>query len=108
MGRRTADPPDMNPYLQTALDAAHLAGVKLRRKLRQTRQVSYKGRRDIVTDADFDAQRTVLGLLNERYPEHAVLSEEGRHDIDLAGPRPTWFRKPSAIPRRAGGGSRLE
>ncbi len=80
--------------LQTALAAAHAAGDVLREKLPQDRTVTYKGRRDIVTDADFAAQAVISALIAERFPDHAMLAEEGLHDADLLGPRPLWIVDP--------------
>ncbi|MCC7359975.1 MAG: inositol monophosphatase [Anaerolineales bacterium] len=86
-----ADPP---AYLDTALAAAVDAGGVLRRLWNKPRQVQAKGPRDIVTDADFVAQAAALGRVQSAYPQHAFLSEEGRHAIDLSGPTPTWIIDP--------------
>jgi myo-inositol-1(or 4)-monophosphatase len=40
------------------------------------RSASYKGYRDLVTETDIAAEETILALVQERYPDHAVLSEE--------------------------------
>jgi fructose-1,6-bisphosphatase/inositol monophosphatase family enzyme len=37
---------------------------------------SVKGRRDVVTEVDFEVERTVLHILSREYPAHAVMSEE--------------------------------
>ena len=86
--------PNPSAELQTALDAAHLAGALLRRKFRQARDVRYKGPRDIVTDADEAAQAAIQSLLAARFPAHAFLGEEGYHAADLAAPGPTWVVDP--------------
>jgi myo-inositol-1(or 4)-monophosphatase len=82
--------------LQTALEAAHRAGVILRRKFTQTRQVKSKGLRDIVTDADFAAQQAVTELIAARFPDHTILSEEGVQNVDLNAPAqaPIWVIDP--------------
>jgi myo-inositol-1(or 4)-monophosphatase len=80
--------------LSVALSAAREAGDVLRRQWPRTRQVTYKGLRDIVTDADYAAQAVILEELRSAYPEHAILSEEGQHDIDLSSQRPTWIVDP--------------
>jgi myo-inositol-1(or 4)-monophosphatase len=84
----------MTIFLTTALEAAQAAGEVLRRKFPETRQVASKGPRDIVTDADLAAQRVILDMITRRFPDHAILSEEGRHDIDLAAPGFTWVIDP--------------
>jgi myo-inositol-1(or 4)-monophosphatase len=84
----------MTLLLTTALEAAQAAGEVLRRKFPEAREVKSKGLRDVVTDADFAAQHVILELITSRFPGHAILTEEGRHDIDLAAPGYTWVIDP--------------
>src|SRR5262245_22701184 len=81
-------------YLQTAIEAARAAGNVLLERLPRERTVTYKGRRDIVTDADLAAQQAIGESIAARYPDHAVLGEEGPHDADLRGLRPVWIVDP--------------
>lgn len=87
-------PNDLTAYLDTARAASVAAGDVLRKLFPKARQVKSKGPRDIVTDADFAAQAIILDRLRAAYPEHVILSEEGRHDIDLTSPTPTWIIDP--------------
>lgn len=87
-------PTEANPHLSVALAAAVAAGDVLRQLWPKPRQVQSKGPRDIVTDADFAAQAVVLDRLRAAFSDHAILSEEGRHDIDLNSPTPTWIIDP--------------
>jgi myo-inositol-1(or 4)-monophosphatase len=80
--------------LSIAISAATAAGNILRRKFREAREVKSKGWRDIVTDADFAAQKIILRHLTAQFPKHAILSEEGQHDIDLDSATPTWVIDP--------------
>jgi len=66
----------MNQRLQTAMRAARAAGKILREKLDAPRDIRSKGKRDIVTDADYAADRTVRKILCARYPRDLLLSEE--------------------------------
>jgi myo-inositol-1(or 4)-monophosphatase len=84
----------MDTLLQTAIEAAHRAGEVLLRKLPQTRQVRYKGLRDIVTDADEAAQQMIAELVHDRFPQHAFLGEEGGQSADLNSATPTWIVDP--------------
>jgi myo-inositol-1(or 4)-monophosphatase len=84
----------MSTPLEIAIESARAAGQVLARKFRLPREVQSKGWRDIVTDADFAAQAVVLERLQHHFPRHIILSEEGRHDIDLDAPRPTWVLDP--------------
>jgi myo-inositol-1(or 4)-monophosphatase len=67
----------MPDLLEVAQLAARAAGDILRERYPQTREVRSKGRRDIVTDADFAAQQTIVELIRKHYPDAAILSEEG-------------------------------
>ena len=61
---------------QTAEEAARRAGAILREKYDQARTIEFKGGIDLVTDADKASEKELLGFLRQRYPEHAILSEE--------------------------------
>jgi myo-inositol-1(or 4)-monophosphatase len=65
-----------------ALRAAFAAGRALKRKFFEPREIRSKGLRDIVTDADFAADRSARRILERAFPEYAILSEE-----DSAPPR---------------------
>ncbi len=84
----------MPSFLASAIFAAHTAGQILRDQFLQPRSVTSKGYRDIVTDADFAAQTAILEILQRDFPDHAILAEEGRHDIDLQADTPTWVIDP--------------
>jgi myo-inositol-1(or 4)-monophosphatase len=84
----------MTPLLDTALAAARAAGDVLLERLPHERAVTFKGARDIVTDADFAAQQVVTALIAARFPDHALLAEEGLHAAALRGPRPLWIVDP--------------
>ena len=45
-------------------------------------EVSEKGRNNLVTETDHASEALILERLAEAFPEHAVLSEESRPDID--------------------------
>jgi myo-inositol-1(or 4)-monophosphatase len=42
--------------------------------------VNYKGWRNLVTDLDLEIERTVIARIRDRYPDHAILAEEGGGD----------------------------
>lgn len=73
--------------LQTATDEiARAAGRLLQEKFAQPRQIQLKGARDLVTDADFAAQKLITDFLRARYPEHGFLTEEKDGDLPADGP----------------------
>ena len=66
----------MSQRLDAAMRAARTAGRILSEKLGQTRKIKSKGKHDIVTDADFAADRTVRSILRAEFPRDQFLSEE--------------------------------
>ncbi|MBI4769949.1 MAG: inositol monophosphatase family protein [Chloroflexi bacterium] len=80
--------------MDTALQAAWEAGDILLAKLNQPHEVTVKGLRDVVTEADVAAQRAILNTLQRSYPEHRVLAEEGVGRQDFDGPQPIWVIDP--------------
>jgi myo-inositol-1(or 4)-monophosphatase len=63
--------------LQTAVQAARGAGQMLVERLSSPRAVYIKGLRDIVTDADLAAEEMITQVIRARFPDHALLMEEG-------------------------------
>lgn len=84
--------------LQTAILAAREAGSILLDNLKKPRQTKVKGLRDIVTDADVDAQQAIIEIIRAHFPHHAILSEEsapGLKDRTEAEGHPyTWIVDP--------------
>lgn len=66
-----------NDLYETAVDAARTAGEILVERLLDEREVRVKGLRDIVTDADLAAEEAIIQTIRTRYPDHALLTEEG-------------------------------
>ncbi|MEA3339260.1 MAG: inositol monophosphatase family protein [Chloroflexota bacterium] len=78
--------------LQTAIEAARRAGRVIAERYPAGRNVASKGYRDIVTATDTAAEAVILGLISDRFPDHAILSEEaGGSDI---GAGYTWVVDP--------------
>lgn len=75
----SASPAQLETLLQDVEPVARRAGDVLlhyRRELASLR-TEFKGRRELVTAADREAERVVVEHLLARYPQHAVLAEEG-------------------------------
>jgi myo-inositol-1(or 4)-monophosphatase len=67
----------MNEHvLQTAIEAAHRAGRVIAERFPAQRNITVKGYRDIVTEVDTAAESIVIDLIHQRFPDHAILSEE--------------------------------
>ena len=62
--------------LYVAIEAADRAGESLRTNFQKASSVRHKGRANIVTDADLQAENSVKSLLQAEYPDHSILSEE--------------------------------
>ncbi|MDX1390047.1 MAG: inositol monophosphatase family protein [Acidobacteriota bacterium] len=84
----------MNPYETAACEAAHRAGEGLRRAFRRRGgiEVETKGLHDYVTEADREAEDTIVGFLRGRFPEHEIMSEEGAPEVETRGFR--WIVDP--------------
>ncbi len=67
----------MSQRLLIAQRAARAAGKVLLAKLRDARAIHYKGKRDIVTDADYAAERIIQQTIRARFPNDRFISEEG-------------------------------
>jgi myo-inositol-1(or 4)-monophosphatase len=78
--------------LEIALEAARQAGDVLLARRGEDHDVERKGYRDVVTAADRAAEESVLSVIEARFPDHAILSEEAGA---IAGAAPyTWVIDP--------------
>jgi myo-inositol-1(or 4)-monophosphatase len=83
--------------LDGAVAAARAGGAVLVEGLQRPKQVELKSERaSIVTWADVAAQEAILGVIAERFPDHAVLAEEDHKagEGDVAEPGATWLVDP--------------
>ena len=75
---------DSTPELTVALRAAREAGEVLLRHLRDGTATRSKDVANLVTDADLEAERTIVSAIEGAFPGHAILGEEEakRGEID--------------------------
>jgi len=66
--------------LKTAVEAARRAGRLIVERYPAGHTVTVKGYRDITTEVDAAAERVILDLIRDRFPGHAILSEEAGGD----------------------------
>ncbi len=72
---------------------ARVGGEVLRQRWNDPRTIDFKATGiDLVTDADRASERAILALLKERWPGHAVVSEES--DIQKRGGDVRWYIDP--------------
>jgi len=63
-------------YLDFAVELARAAGDILRHYMSREKQVELKGRANLVTVADKEAEALIINHIRERYPHHSILAEE--------------------------------
>ncbi|HEX2173128.1 MAG TPA: inositol monophosphatase family protein [Dehalococcoidia bacterium] len=79
--------------LDIAAAAAHQAGKILRDRFTGQTAVQYKGKGNVVSEADLAADAAIRELLQAEFPDHGLLSEEGETDLEPDGPF-TWIVDP--------------
>ena len=62
---------------EVGIEAARSAGGLLRRRVDSIREVRHKSAVDIVTDVDIESEQEVCTRLQEAFPTHTILGEEG-------------------------------
>ena len=67
----------MTDYLSAAVEIAREAGALLAELSTQPLEIKYKRRSDLVTVADRHSEALIVGHLRERFPDHAIVAEEG-------------------------------
>lgn len=74
---------NMNAFLKTAVVAATQAGSLLKQGLGKAHKIGFKGEINLVTEMDTAAEKLIYRIIFDRYPKHAMLSEEkGRNKIE--------------------------
>lgn len=62
--------------LNTAQEAAFMAGKYLKGCFNQRTEVEYKGEVDLVTENDKESQKIIYKIIKENFPHHSILGEE--------------------------------
>jgi myo-inositol-1(or 4)-monophosphatase len=86
---------DWSDCLDAAVEAAR-RGAAVLESWRARFSVREKGRADLVTEADLNAQQAIREALLGRFPDHGFLGEEGGKGQARPGPGgpPTWIVDP--------------
>jgi myo-inositol-1(or 4)-monophosphatase len=69
-------------FLSTAWEAANAAGILIRERWQEPKNIDYKGPIDLVTSVDREAERRIVEVLRNGFPDHSILAEE---DTDWVG-----------------------
>lgn len=83
----------MNPFLIAAIEIAREAGAILRAGHERPKEIEYKGEVDLVTDSDRRSEVLVVARLRQRFPDHAIVAEEGSGN-EAAGAKYCWHVDP--------------
>lgn len=67
----------MGKYLDIAVEIASEAGALLAELSKTPREISYKRKSDIVTDADRRSEAMIIERIRRYFPDHAIVAEEG-------------------------------
>lgn len=82
----SSEGPGLESYLATAVKAARAGGDVLMDYLNRELKVEFKGRINLVTEADHASQDAILGVLREAFPTHEFLAEESdEHKLSEKG-----------------------
>jgi myo-inositol-1(or 4)-monophosphatase len=70
---------ELQNFLESGIQAARLGGEILKKHVdeAQTRHVSAKSEFDFVTNVDHESEAVIVAHLQENFPEHKILAEEG-------------------------------
>ena len=87
----------MHPILDTAITAARKAGQLMLRFQERLDQLTITRKEDdeVVSDADRMAEELIIEIVQQTYPQHAILAEESGDKHSPADPEPwQWFIDP--------------
>jgi myo-inositol-1(or 4)-monophosphatase len=68
----------MSSYLEFAVSIAREAGLLLKGKFDLPHTIEYKGRINIVTEADHASEALIINRIRETWPDHDILTEESQ------------------------------
>jgi len=66
----------MNAFTEFAVSTAREAGQILKKRLNTPHTIDYKGTINLVTEADRMSEALILERLQQRFPDHSILTEE--------------------------------
>ncbi len=75
---------DYKRWAEIAQEIAAEGGELLRQRYGTPHAIQQKGFRDIVTDVDLEVEALIVARLRAAFPQHAIITEEGKGDDDAA------------------------
>ena len=87
---------DLERVLEVAERAARAGGALARDKIAEPNQYfTWKRSRDPFVSQSLEVQNAIVATIRERFPEHAILAEEGPEDEEMpVGADPLWIVDP--------------
>lgn len=67
----------METYLSVAVEVAREAGALLAQAFDRPKEISYKGKANLVTQTDKRSEALIIERLHAHFPKHSVVAEEG-------------------------------
>ncbi len=67
---------DIEPILRTGIKAAYRSGRVLTHHFGRLTHVDKKGAIDLVTAADLESEKSIIGTIHETFPDHTIIAEE--------------------------------
>jgi myo-inositol-1(or 4)-monophosphatase len=71
------DPAEIQGFRAATEQISVEAGKLIMRLSQDARSIEFKGQRDMVTSVDSSAEALIVQAIQERYPRHQILAEEG-------------------------------
>lgn len=71
--------PDLQQYLDAAVEAARIAGAFQRYRFTSALIIDLKGDKDLVTEVDRESERLIVEHLRSKFPDHDIVAEEGQY-----------------------------
>ncbi|MEI8176153.1 MAG: inositol monophosphatase family protein [Candidatus Omnitrophota bacterium] len=72
-------------YKKVAVAAALKSGALIKRSVGKIKNISYKGRINLVTDVDKASEKLIIRTILKAFPDHSILSEESRPTQGASG-----------------------
>lgn len=79
-------------YLELAKSSALEAGKIITENFGERLEVDHKGKYDLVTKMDRKSERYIVDSINERFPDHDIVTEET--DLEKTGSDYVWYIDP--------------
>lgn len=85
----------MDDFLKVAKEAAEKAGELLKKRIKGVKILQKKdGAVDLLTSTDLAAQKLIIDIINDNFPNHGILSEEMKERLNIREKEYVWVIDP--------------